>query len=117
MSTSSPHPTATITPPPPPSEGGHMNSLNPPPPTLVDTREALRALACYAISPARKARTGRIGLRPTGEGIATPHFDDGTRIAVHGDRLLIEPGHDVPISTLRAAAEVVGIELSPDPGV
>lgn len=94
-----------------------MPGLTPPPATLATTREALRALACYAISPAHKARTGRIGLRPTGEGIATPPFDDVTRIAVHGDRLLVEPDTDVPITTVRAAAELLGIALSPDPGV
>ena len=41
------------------------------------TRDSLHALACYSIAPARKARTGRIGLRPTGDGIGTPPFDDG----------------------------------------
>lgn len=92
-------------------------ALTPPPPSLPATREALRALACYAISPARKARTGRIGLRPTGEGFGTPPFGDGSRIAVHGDRLLVEPAVDVPITTVRAAAEVLAIDLSPDPGV
>jgi hypothetical protein len=91
--------------------------MTPPPPNFVSTREALRSLACYAISPARKARTGRIGLRSTGEGIGTPPFDDGSRIAVRGDRLSIEPDRDVPITTLRAAAELLGITLSPDPGV
>jgi hypothetical protein len=94
-----------------------MPDLTPPPPAFVATREALWALACYAISPARKARTGRIGLRPTGEGFATPPFDDGTRIAVRGDRLRIEPGPEVEITTLRAAAKVLDVELSPDPGV
>jgi hypothetical protein len=94
-----------------------MSTLTPPPPTFVATREALRSLACYAIAPARKARTGRIGLRPTGDGFATPPFDDGTSIVVRGDRLLAEPGVDVPITTLRAAADVLGVTLSADPGV
>jgi hypothetical protein len=94
-----------------------MSAFTPPPPTFAATREALRALACYAISPARKARTGRIGLQPTGSGIATQPFDDGTRIAVHGDRLRVEPDRDAPITTLRAAAKLLGIALSPDPGV
>lgn len=94
-----------------------MPAITSPPPSFVATREALRALACYAISPARKARTGRIGLRPAGDGFATPPFDDGTRISVRGDRLAIEPGADVAITTLRAAADFLGIDLSPDPGV
>jgi hypothetical protein len=98
-------------------KGANVNAVTPPPATFVATREALRSLACYAISPARKARTGRIGLRPTGEGFGTPPFDDGSRIAVRGDRLLVNAHGDATITTLRAAAELLGVELSPDPGV
>lgn len=94
-----------------------MPTMTPPPQTFVTTRESLRALACYAISPARKGRTGRIGLRSTGDGIGTPPFDDGSRIAVRGDRLIFEPDREAPITTLSAAAELLGITLSPDPGV
>ena len=94
-----------------------MIAITPPPPRFAATREALRALACYAIAPARKARTGRIGLRPTGDGFGTPPFDDGTRIVVRGDQLLIEPGGQIPITTLRAAADALQLALSPDPGV
>lgn len=87
------------------------------PPSLPSTREALRTLACYVISPARKARTGRIGLRPTGDGFGTPPFEDGSRLLVEGDRLVRAPGDSIPITTLAAAAEFVGVELSPEPGV
>jgi len=88
------------------------------PPSFAETREGLRALACYAISPARKVRTGRIGLRSTGDGFGTPPFDGGSRIVVRGDRLVRDPdGGDVAISTVRAAADFLGIELSADPGV
>ncbi len=89
----------------------------PPPPSFVSTRDGLHGLACYAVAPARKARTGRIGLRPVGEGIGTPPFEDGSRIAVEGDRLILGPDREAPITTVRAAAELLGIELSPDPGV
>ena len=54
------------------------------PPTFTATRNGLHRLACFVISPARKARTGRIGLRATGDGFGTPPFDDGSRIAVRG---------------------------------
>jgi hypothetical protein len=94
-----------------------MTAITPPPPRFATTREALRALACYAIAPARKARTGRIGLRPTGDGFGTPPFDDGTRIVVHGDQLLDESSRQIPITTLRAAADALQVALSPDPGV
>lgn len=87
------------------------------PAAFVSTRESLRALACYVISPARKARTGRIGLRPVGEGFGTPAFDDGTRIVVRGDQLALDPGEATTITTLRSGAAFVGVELSADPGV
>ena len=84
---------------------------------LEVTRESLRAVACYVVGPARKARTGRIGLRPTGDGFGTPPFDDGSRILVRGDRLVVEPGGEIVLTTLRDAAEFVGVALSADPGV
>ena len=87
------------------------------PPTFGQTRDALRALACYAISPARKARTGRIGLRSHDGGIATPPFDDGTRIGLRGDELRSSTGEVARITTVAAAAAFLGIEPSPDPGV
>ena len=62
---------------------------------FATTREALHALACYVVSPARKARTGRIGLRPIGDGFGTPQFDDGTRIVVRGNALAVEPGEEI----------------------
>ncbi|MDP9072699.1 MAG: hypothetical protein M3N98_00760 [Actinomycetota bacterium] len=87
------------------------------PVTFAQTRESLRALACYVISPARKARTGRIGLRAHRGGISTPLFDDGSRISVRRDRLCLDPGDCVAITTLRAAAAFVGLAISSDPGV
>jgi len=81
------------------------------------TRDALHSLACYVISPARKARTGRIGLRSTGGGFGTPRFDDGSRIVVHGSRLALDPGDGIDITTPRAAGAFLGVELTPDPGV
>jgi hypothetical protein len=87
------------------------------PPFFRSTRDSLHALACYAIAPARKARTGRIGLRPTGDGFGTPPFDDGSRTVVRGDRLQLEPGHSIAITTVRAAAEYLQVPLLADPGV
>jgi hypothetical protein len=87
------------------------------PASFPATRESLRMLACYVIAPARKARTGRIGLRATGDGFGTPPFDDDTRITVSGDQLAIDPGDRTRITTLRAAAEFLDISLSSDPGV
>jgi hypothetical protein len=95
-----------------------MSALaSPLPPAFAATRESLRTLACYVVSPARKARTGRIGLASTGDGFGTPAFDDGTRIVVRGRTLAVEPAAPVLITTVSAAAAHVGIQLSPDPGV
>ena len=69
------------------------------------------------IAPERKARTGRIGLRPTGDGFGTPPFEDGSRVLVRGDRLARVPGDAVPITTLRDAAGFLGLTLTDDPGV
>jgi hypothetical protein len=92
-------------------------SLAPLPPSFAATRESLRALACYVVAPFRKARTGRIGLRPTGDGFGTPASEDPPRLSVQGDHLVLDPGPSHPVSTLRAAATAVGVALSPDPGV
>jgi len=86
-------------------------------PSFAATREALRALACYAVSPARKARTGRIGLRAFEGGIATPPFEDGARIVVHGDELRSGTGKVARLTTVADAARMLGVNLSPDPGV
>jgi hypothetical protein len=94
-----------------------MPTLDPLPPGFAETREGLHALACYVIAPARKARTGRIGLRPTGDGFGTPPFDDGSRVLVRRDRLVREPGDATAITTIRDAASFLGQELDEDPGV
>jgi hypothetical protein len=89
-------------------------------PALVPTRESLRTLACYVLGPARKARTGRIALVPRDGGVATPRFDDGSQILVVGDELVVDAAGGrsaTAITTVRAAAAVVGVDLSPDPGV
>jgi hypothetical protein len=91
--------------------------LGPLPPSFASTRDGLRALACFVMSPARKARTGRIGLRATGDGFGTPASDPGPRLVLRGDRLARGPGEGIRISTLRATAAFVGVELTADPGV
>src|SRR4051812_20706594 len=92
-------------------------SLDPLPPTFTSTRAGLRALACFAIAPARKALTGRIGLRAVDGAFGTPLLPDGSRVLVRGDRLIREPGGDVAITTVRAAAAFLSVALSGDPGV
>jgi hypothetical protein len=81
------------------------------------TRNALHRLACYVIAPARKARTGRIGLIPVDGGFGAPPFDDGSQLIVVGDTIEFRPDQSHAITTLDAAAAFLGVELTPDPGV
>jgi hypothetical protein len=68
----------------------------------AETREAMRRLACYVLSPARKAANGKIGLRYTYGGFGTPFFG--------ADEL-------IGITSLADAAAFAGVTLSEDPGV
>jgi hypothetical protein len=91
--------------------------MEPLPSSFTTTREAVRAVACYAIGPARRARDGHIWLAPSRGGIGLPPSGAGPWIGIVGDRLVAPPGADVRLTTLRAAAEAVGVALDADPGV
>ena len=84
-------------------------------------REALRTVACYVVGPARRAVDGHIGLQPTPGGFGTPVLGDPPRqVRIEGSSLVVvRDGVDgrVPVTTLEAAAGLVGLELVPDPGV
>src|SRR4051794_18357515 len=92
-------------------------ALTPLTPSFTSTRAGLHALACFAIAPARKAATGRIGLRAVEGAFGTPLLPDGTRVLVRGNRLLREPGGAITITTVRAAATFLSVPVSEDPGV
>src|SRR3954447_20216719 len=92
-------------------------ALTPLPQSFTSTRAGLHALACFAIAPARKAVTGRIGLRAVDGAFGTPLLPDGSRILVRGDRLIREPGGEVAITTVREAATFLAVPVSEDPGV
>jgi hypothetical protein len=98
-----------------------MRLTSPAPPALPlsypATRRSLHALACFVIAPARLARTGRIGLRPAPGGFGTPPFEDGSRIAVRDCEVVRQPGGTVAITTLRAAAHFLDVDLVSDPAV
>lgn len=94
--------------------------LEPLPDGYAGTREALRRLAVYVLSPARKAVTGRIGLRSTDGGFGTPPFGDDEQLRVTGGTLIRRRGgrsEAAPITSLTAAADFAGVTLSEDPGV
>jgi hypothetical protein len=94
--------------------------LKPLPDGYVETREALRRLAVYVLSPARKAVTGRIGLQPTDGGFGTPLFGEGEQLRVKRGELIRHKGasaQSAPITSLSEAATFAGLTLSDDPGV
>ncbi len=76
------------------------------------TREALHQIAFFAMSPARYAAVGRMGLRPTPGGFGTPEFGDVVA-RVEGDTLVYEKAGTSAsrtISTIRDAARFFGVE-------
>jgi hypothetical protein len=84
------------------------------PPSYAGTRESLHRLAEHVISPALYAVTGKIGLRQSPGGFATPPFgDDGRVIAVEGDQLVDRNGSGLSrraaITTIADAARFVGV--------
>jgi hypothetical protein len=83
---------------------------------LLATAHSLHAVAEQVISADLYRHTGKIGLRVTPGGFGTPHFDaDGSdrRVRVDGIELVVEDGtaeRRTPLTTIRAAADLVGIE-------
>jgi len=82
---------------------------------LRTTRLAWQSVAEHIVSAARFAATGRIGMRATKGGFATPAFEVGgqtRRVGVDGNNLFVETDGQTsssPLTTLRAAATFVGI--------
>jgi hypothetical protein len=95
--------------------------LAPLPDDLAATREALRTVACYVVAPARRVVDGHIGLRPGPGGFGTPVVGDPPQqVRVERSSLVVlRDGVDrrAPVTTLEAAAGLVGLDLAPDPGV
>ncbi|MGI9029335.1 MAG: hypothetical protein ACR2HP_05035 [Ilumatobacteraceae bacterium] len=87
-------------------------------PSQEATRITLQQLAVHVLARRRFAVTGRFGLRPSPGGLATPAFGDEIEVGrMGGDLFVHERGGEArvePISTLAAAAELVGADLSAD---
>jgi hypothetical protein len=93
---------------------GPYKPLEPVPPTLVATREALHRLAERVIAPARQRDNGKIGLRWTLGGFGTPFFGADAQIRVDGDALVIDTAAGQRrhrLTTLRDAAADIGFDL------
>jgi hypothetical protein len=78
---------------------------------VATTRASLHAVAEHVLAAARYQAVGRIGLVTAPGGFATPAFA-GTILAVDGTDLVVTDGgggRRAPITSLRAAGELVGI--------
>ncbi len=94
--------------------------LEPLPDGYAETRDALHRLASYVLAPARKAVTGRIGLRATARGFGTPPFGDDEQLRVEGASLVRQHAggiETIDITSLASAAAFAGVTLSGDPGI
>jgi hypothetical protein len=84
--------------------------------SLVATRTSWHAVAEHVLSTARYAATGRIGLRPSPGGFATPPFGEAPqRLAVEGVELVVfwgEAASRHELTTLRAAAVAAEVDLA-----
>jgi hypothetical protein len=83
---------------------------------FVASRRALHALAERVIAPARFNANGKIGLRYTYQGFGTPFFGEDHQIRVERGALVVDDAHH-PITTLGAAAALVGVDLEAGTGV
>lgn len=85
--------------------------LLPLPERFSQTREALHQIAFFVLGPVRYQSVGRMGLQAAPGGFGTPDLD-GRVARVEGDTLVYEQPDQIAsqtISTVRAAAEFVGI--------
>lgn len=82
----------------------------------VDTRDALHQVAFFVLGPVRYLAEGRMGLQAAPGGFGTPRFD-GRVARVEADSIVLEETGKVAsqtITTVRAAADFVGIEYRVD---
>ncbi len=86
------------------------------PDDYLETVDALHRLTVYVVSPAQRLVNGEIILRSLPGGFGTFEFGGGTVVRIEGRELVIDGDRPrrAPITTLRAAAELAGIE--PDVG-
>lgn len=94
---------------------GAWRELPPPPPGLEATRLAVHRLAVYVVSPWRRQRTGRIGLRWTLGGLGTPFTAPGdAQVRIVRDGLVAQGdgrARLIPFGSLAAAAAALGVAL------
>ena len=90
------------------------------PAAFAATRESWHKLAEHVLARARWEATGKIGLRPYGFGVTTPHYGDDQRAALTAEGIVLEQYGETavaPITTLAAAAAFLGTPLGAPEGV
>ena len=96
-----------------------MSDLKPLSPEFPATRDALHRVAEEVVAPARKPHN-EIALTATAGGFGTPEFEHNGRrfeVRVDGDELVVDADGTQtrsPITSIAAAAQVVGADLLPD---
>jgi hypothetical protein len=84
---------------------------------LVETRRSFHALARRVIGPVRERANEHSGLRWTRGGFGTPFFGADAQVRVEDGMLVVQSRfreRRSPVSTLAAAAELIGFELRGD---
>jgi hypothetical protein len=97
-----------------------MPSWNPVPPRYAETLDALHTVAEHILATARYRAVRRIGLEPVRGGFATPLFDGRWVEVVGGDLVVRSEEGEVtsePLTTLRSAGTLVGVEPGLPPGI
>jgi len=84
-----------------------------------EARDGYHRLAYGLVAEARRLETTKFGLRYTRGGFGTPFFGDDEQVRVEHRALVHQRGdhvEHVPITSLRAAADFLGIEPGTDAG-
>lgn len=98
---------------------GNRARLMPVPSGYRAGREAFHRLAYSVVAEARRLHNGKFGLRYTHGGFGTPFFGDDTQIRVDRNLIIAQTADQTrssEISTLRGAADFVGVEPGTEAG-
>ena len=91
-------------------------ALSPLPAAFGETREALHRVVAHVLARRRADATGRIGLRASPGGVATPAFGEDLEVVRTSGALLVRErggrARVTPITTLRALAAEAGVDLA-----
>lgn len=87
------------------------------PKNYVEGRSEAHRLAYSVVAEARRLKIGKFGLRWTKGGFGTPFFGADSQIRIEGTNVVVQTKDEIsfaPITTLAAAAELVGVAPGTD---